>query len=100
MNMGVLDLVPLLRLRRLLNLAFAPVLPRPEYRVWLGRKLVTDAAHMQVAQQPGMANGLLSPGRRGLLIGAAVGSALSLAGLLAILLSRRGGSKRPDQQAA
>jgi len=91
----VLNLVPLLRLRRLLNLALAPVYPRPEFREVLGRQLMADATHMGA----GSTSGWVFPGspsmRREIIIGAALGSAFSLACLIALLIHSRSGRRLP-----
>jgi len=100
----VLDLVPILKLRQLLNLALAPVKPRAEFRAWLKGQLMADAArtrgtnHLPEWLERG--DWLLRPGRREIIIGAAVGSVFSLAGLIALLIHVRTSSKGSTSQAA
>ncbi len=83
----MVDLVPLLRLRQWLNIALAPARPRAEFRAWLKDQLLQQAAQMsQSAPARWPAQLSLVPGRRELLIGAALGSVVSLAGLIILLV--------------
>ena len=100
----VLDLVPILKLRQLLNLALAPVRPQTEFRIWLKGQLMADAAKTRgtrrLPEWLERGDWLLRPGRREIIIGAAVGSAFSLAGLIALLIHVRTSSKEGTSQAA
>ena len=100
MRMNMLDMMPFLRLHRLLNLALSPVSPRPEYRAWLRQKLVSDAARLRMAQHSAMAGRFGLAGRRGILVGALLGSLISLAGLVALFLTRHGAGAQPSRPAA
>lgn len=86
----VLNLLPWLHLRKLLNLALAPVRPSPEFRARLRDQLMEEARRLALrSQRPAvhfMGNTIHLPGRREILIGAVVGSAVSLAGIIAILI--------------
>jgi len=103
-DIAVLNLLPLIHLRRLLNLAFLPVRPSEEFRRRLRQQLEEDARRLQAVSKGSslhiLGNSIPLPGRRELLIGAAVGSAVSLAGLIAILIHVLGGSKEPRAHAA
>ena len=96
-DIAVLNLLPFIHLRRLLNLAFLPVDPSAEFRCRLRQQLEEDARRLHAASKTStlqiLGNSIPLPGRRELLIGAAVGSAVSLAGLIAILIHVLGGSK-------
>jgi hypothetical protein len=108
-------LVPLLALAREIAALFVPVKPRSAYRVELHRRLVADARQRQAlhnlaldqaeAEARGLAPQVLSgkvwawlnqetggwqPDPRWMIGAAAVGSAVSLAGILAYLLRHRG----------
>ncbi len=86
----MVDLVPLLRVRQWLNIALAPVRPSAEFRAWLKQELLQQAAQMSQQAPARRLNQLaLAPGRRELLIGAAVGSVVSLAGLIILLIKWR-----------
>jgi len=99
------SLAPFLRLRRELADCLVPVRPRPEFRAALYRDLV-EAAHRQHTRQAlaltphnadpwsdlqEQAGEWLSDAvNRRWIVGAAVGSAVSLAGLVAFVLRQRG----------
>ena len=99
MDIEVLNLVPFLKLRRLLNLALMPVCPRAAFRRELGQKLVSDATKVRLMGAAVIGTSLLMPARRDLLLGAALGWAVSLAGLVAYLIHIRL-SRDTDRQAA
>lgn len=103
MPQGVYDLVPILRLRQLLNTALAPVRPREEFRIRLREQLLEEARR---APSAGADRGWLQrewssiSGRREILIGAAIGSAVSLAGIIALIIRWRLSGKSMEQPAA
>jgi len=101
----VLSVVPFLNLRRLLDLALLPVAPRREFRRRLRDQLLAEATPAALAGRSAtasIAGGPLAlrPGRRDILIGAAVGSAVSLVGLIAFLLHLRSSSRQMSSPAA
>lgn len=100
----VLKQVPMARLRQLLRLALEPVHPRAEFRQWLKTQLLADSARLSQSRRRagwlGPGGSLLKPGRREILIGAALGSAVSLAGLIALLIHVRLSAKEVTSKAA
>lgn len=86
----MVDLVPLLQVRQWLNMALAPAHPSAQFRAWLKDQLLQQALQMS-QQAPARQFGRLAlfPGRRELLIGAALGSVVSLAGLIFLFLKWR-----------
>lgn len=86
----MVDLVPLLRVRQWLNMALAPAHPSAQFRAWLKDQLLQQAVQMS-QQAPARPFGRLAlfPSRRELLIGAAVGSIVSLAGLIFFFIKWR-----------
>lgn len=104
LDTDVLSSISILRLRKLLNLALAPVSPRAEFRKWLKEELLKESEAMQRAHrwpawlEPG--NWLVKPGKREIIIGAAVGSAFSLAGIVALVIHIAAANKRTTSQAA
>lgn len=101
---GVLDLVPILKLRQLLNLAMVPIEPRKEFRTWLKNELDVSltATGRRYSRSEWFERGdwLLKPGRREIIIGAALGSAFSLAGLIALLIHVRISNRSATTEAA
>jgi len=104
LDTDVLNSISMLRLRKTLNSALAPVLPRNEFRAWLKRELLEEAEEMQVKRRwPAWldrGSWIAKPGKREIIIGAAVGSAFSVAGLVALVIHIVTSSKRADSQAA
>jgi len=104
LDTDVLNSVATLRLRKALNTALAPVKPRAEFRTFLKQELMESADAMQSSRRwPAWlkrGSWLLRPGRRELIIGAAVGSAFSVAGLVALIIHIVASNKRTTSQAA
>lgn len=87
---GSAELTALAWLARRLQRALRPVEPTPAFRAALHASLVASARRQEVEYAPSWA--VLH--KRHLLIGAAVGSTLSLAGVLAYVLHRREAGRR------
>jgi hypothetical protein len=81
------QLTPLLQIAQRVKATLVPVTPSPEFEAGLKRELLTAAAKRAEAQRSRKHSPLLQ--RRGVLIGAAVGSAISVAGIVAALLWRQ-----------
>ena len=103
LDTDVLNSISMLRLRKTLNAALAPVTPRSEFRSWLKQELQEEAEAMQETRRwPAWINPnswILRPGKRELIIGAAVGSAFSVAGLVALIIHIVSSNKRTHSQA-
>ena len=104
MDTDVLNSISMLRLRKTLNIALAPMKPRSEFRIWLKRELMEDAEAMQTRlRRPAWldrGSWIVKPGKRELIIGAAVGSAFSVAGLVALVIHIAASNKRTHSQVA
>ncbi len=89
----VLTIVPFLALARELAALFAPVAPRPEFRMNLERTLIAEARQQAAhsALLPVFVETRDSDWRwvKGAAAAAAVGSAVSLAGIVVYVLRRR-----------
>ena len=82
------ELAPLLRIAERVRAVLVPVAPSPAFEAGLKRDLI--AAAIQRAEEQGNGKRVSLFRRRGVLIGAAaVGSALSVAGIVAALLWRQ-----------
>jgi hypothetical protein len=86
------ELTPLLQIAQRIRETLVPVAPSPEFEASLKRELLTAAVKRAEAQKSRNHSPLLQ--RRGVLIGAAVGSAISVAGIIAALLWRQRGTAR------
>jgi hypothetical protein len=104
LDTDVLNSISMLRLRKTLNTALAPVKPRIEFRNWLKQELLenAEALHSTRRWPEWLERGswLVRPGKRELIIGAAVGSAVSVAGLVALVIHIAASNKRTTSQAA
>lgn len=89
-NKEIVSLMPMLNLYKWLNLALMPVRPNAGFRHRLGQRLVAEAARLHSAHQTpawlAFLQSLLQPGRREIVIGATVGSLISIAGLIALII--------------
>jgi hypothetical protein len=105
LDTDVLSVVPFLDLRRLLDLVLLPVAPRREFRRHLREQLISEATQRGLPRRAqdmsSVGNSLiLRGGHREIIIGAAVGSAVSLVGLIAFLLHLRSNTRNVTTTAA
>jgi len=81
------ELASLLQIAQRVKAALVPTTPAPEFEAGLKRELLAAAVRRAEAKRSRKSIPLLQ--RRGVLIGAAVGSAISVAGIVAALLWRQ-----------
>jgi hypothetical protein len=81
------ELAPLLQIAQRVKAALVPATLSPEFEAGLKRELLAAAVRRAEAKRSGKPIPLLQ--RRGVLIGAAVGSVISVAGIIAALLWRQ-----------